>query len=144
MILSREEANRWPEMTDEQREGCSESWQTAPEDLRAVEALLYELSQGVWAASWLQDMELVAWDLLHDPVQAQELTRAHHHPYCTGAEAAEMLDELRTLTLARGWFPLYDFPDFGWHVGRVASADEVSMFVAQLKAKWMKDRSAAE
>lgn len=103
-------------LTDDQRSESYERWRvrSLSDPDRRVEDLLGSLSQGIWAASWMQDMHLAAWDLLFDPPQNGDSL-----PYYQSLdEALADIAELRRMTVDEGWWPHYGDSNggVGWRV----------------------------
>lgn len=112
MILTDDEAQRWLGGSDESRTELVEHWTNElPHDdpRKRVEAPLGELSQEVWAAGWIEDIDQRAWQLIHSPRPRHGLTPGDclDHPI---NEVVSWISELAELTSRQGWFPRYDLP----------------------------------
>lgn len=112
MILTSAESRCWIDGSGESRATLVERWREGlpPEDSRKrVEALLGDLSQELWAAGWLGDIDRRAWQLVHCPRPRFGLTPGDCLDHSI-TEVVSWVAELAALTIYQGWFPCYDLP----------------------------------
>lgn len=112
MILTSAESRCWIDGSDEARATLVERWREGSplEDPRKrVETLLGDLSQELWAAGWLHDIDRRIWRLVHSSRPGFGLTPGDCLDHSI-SEVVSWVSELEELTIRQGWFPRYDLP----------------------------------